>query len=104
MSSEINKTTVPKLKFWANFKEKHPNLAQFLVFFLLSNGVTVLQLVLMPVLRGIFEQTSLININFQILQFGQNFDGSSYFVFDYAAGPLSAGGGEGLAYFLAVQI
>lgn len=104
MSSEINKTTVPKLKFWANFKEKHPNLAQFLVFFLLSNGVTVLQLVLMPVLRGLFEQTSLININFQILQFGQNFDGSSYFVFDYGAGPLSAGGGGGLAYFLAVQI
>lgn len=104
MSSEINKTTVPKLKFWANFKEKHPNLAQFLVFFLLSNGVTVLQLVLMPVLRGLFEQTSLININFQILQFGQNFDGSSYFVFDYAAGPLSSGGGGGLAYFLAVQI
>lgn len=104
MSSEINKTTVPKLKFWANFKERHPNLAQFLVFFLLSNGVTVLQLVLMPVLRGLFEQTSLININFQILQFGQNFDGSSYFVFDYAAGPLSSGGGGGLAYFLAVQI
>lgn len=104
MSSEINKTTVPKLKFWANFKEKHPNLAQFLVFFLLSNGVTVLQLVLMPVLRGLFEQTSLININFQILQFGQNFDGSSYFMFDYAAGPLSSGGGGGLAYFLAVQI
>lgn len=107
MGIDTNKTTHPKLKkfkFWTNFKEKHPNMAQFLVFFLLSNGVTVLQLILMPVLRNIFEQTSLVYINFQILQFGQNFDGSPYFVFDYAAGPLSLGGGGGLAYFLAVQI
>lgn len=107
MNSEVEKTANSKFKkpkFWINFKEKHPNIAQFLIFFLLSNGVTVLQLVLMPVLRGIFEQTSLINTSFQILQFGQNFDGSPYYVFDYAAGSLSSGGGGGLAYFLAVQI
>ncbi|WP_163581019.1 hypothetical protein [Gracilibacillus saliphilus] len=92
------------LGFWARYKEKHPNIAQFLVFFMLSNGVTVLQLALMPILKSIFAQTSLVSTNFQIMQFGENFDGSPYYVFDYAAGAMSAGGGGGLAYFLAVQI
>ncbi|WP_100406488.1 hypothetical protein [Bacillus solitudinis] len=92
------------LRFWANYKEKHPNISQFLVFFLLSNGITVLQIVLMPLFKSIFAQTSLVDTSFRILQFGQNFDGSPYYVFDYAAGALSAGGGGGLAYFLAVQI
>jgi putative flippase GtrA len=35
---------------------------------------------------------------------GHNFDGSPYYIFDYAAGELGSGGGGGLAYFLAVQI
>ena len=100
MSSEHVKALGP----WAKFKEKHPGIAQFLVFFLLSNGVTVLQMVLMPVLKGAFEHTTLVETNFQIFQIGKNFDGSPYFVFNYAAGSLSSGGGGGLAYFLAVQI
>ncbi|WP_112179876.1 MULTISPECIES: hypothetical protein [Paraliobacillus] len=90
--------------FWKRYKENHPNIAQFLVFFLLSNGVTALQLILMPVFKSIFAQTSLVSTSFQVLQVGQTFDGSDYYVFDYAAGALSAGGGGGLAYFLAVQI
>lgn len=89
---------------WNNYKEKHPNIAQFLVFFLLSNGITVLQLILMPVLKAIFAKTALVSTSFQVLQFGSNFDGTPYYVFDYAAGLLSTGGGGGLAYFLAVQI
>ncbi|ENH96081.1 hypothetical protein J416_12789 [Gracilibacillus halophilus YIM-C55.5] len=92
------------LGFWARYKEKHPHFAQFLVFFLLSNGVTVLQLSLMPIFKSIFAQTSLIHMNFQIWQVGETFDGSPYYIFDYMAGPLSSGGGGGLAYFLAVQI
>ncbi|MDX8045276.1 hypothetical protein SH601_04675 [Gracilibacillus sp. S3-1-1] len=103
MGSE-NKLASGPLGIWARYKEKHPNIAQFLVFFMLSNGITVLQLALMPIFKGIFAKTALVSTNFQIMQFGQNFDGSSYYVFDYAAGPLSAGGGGGLAYFLAVQI
>jgi putative flippase GtrA len=93
-----------KKNFWQKYQEKHPNTAQFLMFFLLSNGITVLQLVLMPVLKGIFANTSLVTTSFQVFQFGSNFDGSPYFVFDYAAGPISSGGGGGLAYFLAVQL
>lgn len=89
---------------WTNFSENHTSVAQFLVFFILSNGITVLQMVLMPVLKNIFEGTSLINTSFQILQVGHNFDGSAYYVFDYAAGSIASGGGGGLAYFLAVQI
>ena len=89
---------------WRKFDTRHHTLAQFMVFFLLSNGVTVLQLILMPVFKSIFEQTNLIEINFQIGRLGRNFDGSPYFIFNYAAGLISAGGGGGLAYFLAVEI
>jgi putative flippase GtrA len=91
--------------FWGGFKEKHPTIAQFLVFFLLSNGVTVLQLIMMPVLRGIFAPTSLTNTAFQILPVGKNLDGSTYYIFNYAAGKIAADGtGGGLAYFLAVEV
>lgn len=91
-------------KKWQAFEKKRPGVAQFLMFFLLSNGVTVLQLALMPVFRGIFNNTSLVDINFQVFPVGTAADGeSAYYMFDYAAGELPAGGG-GLAYFLAVQI
>ncbi len=78
-------------------------MAQFVVFFVLSNGITVLQLALMPLIKWAFSHTSLIDTAFQIWPVGSNPDGSQYYVFDYAAGPLPGGGG-GLAYFLAVQI
>ena len=107
MSNEnmnVKKQAIGIKGFWNNYKEKHPNIAQFLVFFLLSNGVTVLQLVLMPVLKAAFAKTTLVSTSFQVLQFCSNFDGTPYYVFDYAAGSLSSGGGGGLAYFLAVQI
>lgn len=99
-----NNLTGASIGFWKNYKEKHPNLSQFLVFFLLSNGITVLQLVLMPMFKWLFAKTTLIDTNFQIMQFGNNFDGSPYYVFDYAAGSLAGGGGGGLSYFLAIQI
>ena len=89
---------------WNHFKEKHPSIAQFLVFFVISNGVTVLQMILMPLIKYIFGFTSLVSTNFQILPMGHNLDGSVYYVFDYAAGAIGDGGGGGLAYFLAVEI
>jgi putative flippase GtrA len=73
------------------------------VFFALSNGVTALQLALMPLVKWAFSHTALIDTAFQHWQIGSNTDGSAYYVFDYAAGALPLGGG-GLAYFLAVQI
>ena len=89
--------------WWRSFAEKRPGVAQFLVFFVLSNGITVLQLALMPAIKWAFGMTSLVDTAFQVWPIGSNPDGSQYFVFDYAAGALPAGGG-GLAYFLAVQI
>ncbi|NTW40930.1 MAG: hypothetical protein HGA44_13795 [Cellulomonadaceae bacterium] len=88
---------------WRSFAEKRPAVAQFVVFFVLSNGITVLQLAMMPLIKWAFGMTSLVDTAFQVWQVGSNPDGSAYFVFDYAAGALPAGGG-GLAYFLAVQI
>jgi len=87
---------------WASFAEKRPSTAQFVVFFVLSNGITVLQLAMMPILRRAFEGTALIDTAFQIWPVGTNPDGSTYYIFDFAAGALPYGGG--LAFFLAVQI
>ncbi|WP_077612648.1 hypothetical protein [Clostridium sp. Marseille-P2415] len=89
---------------WRAFSDKHPTIAQFLIFFLVSNGVTVLQMVLMPAFRNIFGMTALVDTNFQIWHVGSNLDGTPYYIFNYAAGELSSGGGGGLAYFLAVEI
>jgi putative flippase GtrA len=89
--------------WWAAFSQRHPGTAQFLVFFVLSNGVTVLQLVLMPVFKAWFGRTSLVDTAFQVFPVGSNVNGSPFYIFDYAAGALPTGGG-GLAYFLAVEI
>ena len=88
---------------WGGFSERHPELSKFLMFFILSNGVTVLQIVVMPVFKALFARTTLIDTNFQVWPVGTNLDGSQYYIFDYAAGALPNGGG-GLAYFLAVQL
>ena len=90
--------------WWTRFQAGRPELSKFLMFFLLSNGVTVLQLALMPIFRwGFASFTGMTDVSFQVLPVGSNVDGSQYYMFDYAAGPLPGGGG-GLAYFLAVQI
>ncbi|HLS93805.1 MAG TPA: hypothetical protein VK015_09900 [Microbacterium sp.] len=92
--------------WWGRFQTSHPELSKFLMFFVLSNGVTILQLALMPIARAMFQAwTNLEDVGFQVLPVGSNVDGSQYFMFDYAAGPiLGDGTGGGLAYFLAVQI
>ncbi|MFV0241846.1 MAG: hypothetical protein ACK5H4_17635 [Lacrimispora sphenoides] len=89
---------------WKAFAKNHPTRAQFLIFFRVSNGVTVLQMILMPVFRNMLGMTSLVDTNFQIWHVGSNLDGTPYYIFNYGAGALSQGGGGGLAYFLAVEI
>ncbi|MFC4319888.1 hypothetical protein [Litchfieldia salsa] len=58
----------------------------------------------MPVFKSIFAQTSLVTTNFQALPIGSHVGERTYYIFDYAAGALSSGGGGGLAYFLSIQI
>jgi putative flippase GtrA len=90
---------------WNHFKEKHPAISQFVVFFILSNGVTLFQMCLMPLLKSIFAATDIVAIPFQVFPVGHNLDGSPYYIFNYPAGPIATDGtGGGLAYFLAVQI
>lgn len=89
---------------WRSFSQKNQNLSQFIIFFFLSNGITVLQMILMPLFKEALGRTSLVDISFLIGPIGTSFDGSIYYVFDYAKGKLSSGGGGGLAYFLAVQL
>lgn len=104
MSAELKQSNNTTLNAWKNFSQKHPNMAQFLIFFVVSNGVTLLQMFLMPFIKYLFGFTSLVDTNFQILQVGHNLDGSAFYIFDYAKGAIAAGGGGGLAYFLAVEI
>ena len=94
--SETKSTNYFK-QVWNHFKEKHPALVEFLMFFLISNGVTVLQMILMPFIKFLFGFTMLVDTPFQTLAAGHNLDGSIYYVFNYAAGAISDGGGSGLA-------
>lgn len=91
-------------RWWHAFETKHHGIAEFIMFFVVCNAVTVLQLILMPVLKAVFGMTTLVDTNFQVLPVGSDVDGSPYYVFDYAAGDIASGGGGGLAYFLAVEI
>lgn len=93
----------PVVQLWKDFSAKHETIAQFLVFFVVSNGVTVLQMILMPILKYLFGMTSLVDTSFQVLRCG-SVGGAPYYVFNYAAGKIADGGGGGLAYFLAVEI
>ncbi len=92
----------PIVRMWRDFEAKRPGTAQFLMFAVFSNAVTVLQFVLMPALRAWFNSTDLVNQSLQLFPVGANVDGSQYFMFDFPAGEISDGGGGGLAYFLAV--
>ena len=98
-----NQASNPVVAGWRRFAEKHKTIAQFLVFFVVSNGVTVLQMLMMPVLKYLFGMTGLVDTGFQVLHCG-SVGGNPYYVFDYAAGSIANGGGGGLAYFLAVEI
>jgi hypothetical protein len=88
---------------WQDFAENRPAVAELVVFTLISQGMTVLQLALMPLFKWVFTTTPLVDTAFQVLPVSTNADGSTFFIFDYPAGTLPLGGG-GLAYFLAVQI
>ena len=100
---DISTAKNPLIRGWDCFSKKHPTAAQFLVFFIVSNGVTVLQMLLMPLVKYLFGFTALVDTGFQVIQCG-SVGGRPYYVFDYAAGAIAEGGGGGLAYFLAVEI
>lgn len=89
--------------WWKKFEDKHRTVAQFIVFFILSNGITVLQLVLMPAFKAAFAHTGLVDTALQFLPVGVS-HGHTVYLFDYPSGALAAGGGGGVAYFLAVEI
>lgn len=88
---------------WAEFEGRRPGVAQLILFTVLSSGMTVLQLILMPAIKWVFGRTDLVDTTFQVLRVGAASGDTPFYVFDYAAGALPLGGG-GLAYFLAVQI
>ena len=79
-------------RWWTAFEDKHTTAAQFIVFFILSNGITVLQVALMPAFKAVFAHTSLVDTAFQFLPVGVS-NGHTVFLFDYPAGSMSMGGG-----------
>lgn len=84
--------------------QKKTTLRQLFLFFIISNGVTLLQLALMPLLKYLFGLTGLAEIPLQLFPLGQSPEGKRIFLIDYAGGALSEGGGGGMAYFLAVEL
>lgn len=90
------------ISIWTKFKGKHPEIATFIVFFLSSNFVTIIQMILQIILSKILQSTNLVNINFQHLAVpgATNFvTGEQYYIFDFKAGEAG-----GLAFFLATYI
>lgn len=87
----------PIAQAWAGFARRRPTTAQLIVFVAVNLGITVLQLLIMPLFKWLFGPTALVDTSFQALPIG------GFYIFDYAAGALPEGGG-GLAYFLAVQL
>ncbi|MCI6556773.1 hypothetical protein [Schaalia hyovaginalis] len=79
-------------RWWKNFSEEHETASQFIVFFILSNGVTVLQLILMPAFKWAFGKTAMVDTAFQFLPIGVS-DGQTVHLFDYAVGAIQDGGG-----------
>ncbi len=121
------KAARPFVNGWKAFEKRFPRLAEFLVFLLLSNGVTILQIALQDIFLAILNSTDLVNVSFQLwaipgassvhLLDGQAFY-TQYYIFDYFKGNMASlvewelidgtskmlPGGGGLAYFLSVQI
>ena len=90
------------INLWTKFKTKHPEISTFLVFFISSNAVTIIQMLLQIILSSILLSTALVNINFQYLPVpgATNFvTGGQYYIFDFQAGEAG-----GLAFFLATYI
>ena len=77
--------------------KQRSTLRQLLLFFVISNGVTVLQLALMPLLKHIFSLTALVQMPLQLFALGQRPAGVRIFLIDYAGGMVSEGGGGGAA-------
>ena len=91
------------IDMWTKFKTKHPEISTFIVFFISSNAVTIIQIILQIALSAILLKTALVNVNFQYLAVpgATNFvTGGQYYIFDFAAGV----DGGGLAFFLATYI
>ena len=87
---------------WQKFKTKHPEISTFIVFFISSNFVTIVQMILQVALSAILLKTALVNINFQHLPVpgATNFvTGDQFYIFDFAAGEKG-----GFAFFLATYI
>ena len=89
------------VNLWQKFKEKHPEISTFLVFFLASNAVTFLQMFLQIILSAILLNTNLSQIEFQYLKVPGATNivtKGDYYIFDYS---VEIGG---LAFFLATYI
>lgn len=112
----------PFVNLWNAFAHRFPRLSQFIAFLMVSNGVTIIQIILQDLLLIILNQAGLANITFQLWAIpgascvnisGSNIAYTQYFIFDYFKGTLDStvirdgvtmAGGGGLAYFLSVQL
>lgn len=71
---------------WHDFALARPKWSQLIIFSALNVGMTVLQLVMMPLVRIWLGTTTLEDVTFRALPLGD------YFIFGYPAGPIPEGG------------
>jgi hypothetical protein len=112
----------PFVNLWNAFSKRFPNLAQFIAFLMISNGITIIQIALQNLMLPLFNNAGLANVTFQLwaipgatcVNFYQDaVHYTQYYIFDYYKGALESTvvrdgitmmGGGGLAYFLSVQV
>jgi putative flippase GtrA len=116
------KAARPFVNLWNAFARRFPRLSQFIAFLMVSNGVTVIQILLQDLLLLVLNQAGLASITFQLWAipgascvniYGSSIYYTQYYIFDYFKGTLDStvvrdtftmAGGGGLAYFLSVQL
>ena len=86
-----------------NYWKAHPQIAQFITYFMVGNLATVVQLVLIPVLQPILGSTSLVDVDLHLFgpigdpqamttvtAAGQTISGlNPYYVFNFTGGPVN---------------
>jgi hypothetical protein len=112
----------PFVNVWNAFAHRFPGLAQFIAFLMVSNGITIIQIILQNIFLPVMNASGLADITFQLWAipgascvniYNNSVYYTQYYVFDYYKGALDStvirdgylmAGGGGLAYFLSVQV
>lgn len=93
-----------RVSLWAaEWRKKHPEIARFIIYFIVCNLATIVQVVLIPLLSIVFAETNLVNIDLHLFGPIGNIEATTtvmkdglrvtglnpYYVFNYTAGAVN---------------